>query len=517
MNSIILFLSLQTLQIYQLVNQNKKKGVGYTVISPEKWSQIVEESFVFGNQHVLSKYNIKESTLYQKIKKYGISRDENAFAPLKRGSPAGIKKQKKISGELSDFLIKEFKEDITQSGRKLALKLKEEAKKINPEADFNVSITTVNKFLKEKQYTCKISRKEEVERNSPTLIDERHLFSKFLLDNGYRNKGARVIYYGFIYMESNIIARKARSLIGTPSVFSRAHRGIYINKDPKTMNQKNKGTSQNLDANQNKKAQENQESNQEDDEENQEYENFNGIICSKSDPVVTDKGRVNSIALCVAITSESVLLAQTQFRRFANIDFYQFMVKLLEKLEKEYPGESFTFVGDNERVYNLGIELLLKDQYKHHNYIPNPRYSPFLNAVEYLFNQIKSSVACQKHKKIGDLVTSVQESFKKVQPGNLANYHETANYFLLKCLQKEEVHAWRTTLFNKVKVPLDSPDQTWEVFHKLVFTMEQNFLNKLLVESVPEKPVKSAKQVLIINGQTMQLYQGQAVNESIHF
>lgn len=182
------------------------------------------------------------------------------------------------------------------------------------------------------------------------------------------------------------------------------------------------------------------------------------------------------------------------------------MVRLLAKLKKEYPNESFTFVGDNESVYKQGMDLLMTQEHRHHSYIPNPRYSPFLNAIEFMFNQFKYHIAGLQHKLVGDLIISCQLAIKKIQPGNLLNYHETVHIYLLKCLQREEIHAWRTVLNEKERVPDNAPDQKWECFHRTIFSTERDCFTKSLVKGTPENPVKPGNQAMILNGKKIPLF-----------
>ncbi len=69
-----------------------------------------------------------------------------------------------------------------------------------------------------------------------------------------------------------------------------------------------------------------------------------------------------------------------------------------------------------------GLFLLPDNQ--RHTLIPNPRFSPFLNAIEYLFKQLKDEVSSQQHQCLGDLLAAVQKSFESVQPEHLLNYHK---------------------------------------------------------------------------------------------
>ncbi|KYQ94156.1 hypothetical protein DLAC_04445 [Tieghemostelium lacteum] len=500
----------------------KNRRRSYNTKTPYEWSIIIEDALVYGVPHTSEKFGVKKTTLYQKIKKFSKELSIESLDVKKRGTVPGSTKSKKITGNLAEFVLKEITEDNTLSGKQLAQMLAEESKRDNPESRFTISATTVNKFLKDQQFSYKVIREEEVERNSETLLEERKIFSKMVLENNYRKSPRTTVYFDFMYVSSNIIARRGRSKIGTPAIVHQSHRGIHIHKYPSTRKSKNSEgqvSEENVidddddvkvkeESEEESEEESDQESDQEESDEDSSIalEELHGIVLLKTPPISTDAQKVNSLAVCAAITGEKVLLVSTQFRRFNSEDFYQFMGRLLAKLKKEYPNESFTFVGDNESVYKQGMDLLMTQEHRHHSYIPNPRYSPFLNAIEFMFNQLKYHIAGLQHKLVGDLIISCQQAIKKIQPGNLLNYHETVHIYLLKCLQREEIHAWRTVLNEKARVPDNAPDQNWECFHRTIFSTERDCFTKYLVNGTPENPVKPGNQAMILNDKKIPLF-----------
>jgi len=81
------------------------------------------------------------------------------------------------------------------------------------------------------------------------------------------------------------------------------------------------------------------------------------------DPKETEGCRSNSVALFTAMTGSQVIMARSQFRRFNSDD-------------------AKIFIGDNEGIFDDSMTLFKQEKYKRHTVIPDPRYSPFLNAWE---------------------------------------------------------------------------------------------------------------------------------------
>jgi transposase len=296
---------------------------------------------------------------------------------------------------------------------------------------------------------------------------------------------SKIIYFDISYVENCIVARRARSKRGTPAVVEKGHRGIYFNMDERVKKKKSK---------------------KQIDEELTEPRA--DIEFSDSDPVNFRGGKANSLAIWAAISGTKVALVRTQFQHINNEDVTLYFQELLDKLESESPRIGYTFFGDNENVYRGMEDLLSKPQYHHHTLIPNPRYSPFLNAIEYMFNQLKLDIAGQQYKTVGDLLAGVQRAFENVQPEHLLNYHKTVSYYIYKSLQGEEIHSWRTKLGNeKSKLPSSiSPKQKWDVKHRTIFSTEIKSLDKPLAKDREENQPRQSWGTMIRNGKKEELY-----------
>jgi hypothetical protein len=213
-----------------------------------------------------------------------------------------------------------------------------------------------------------------------------------------------ILYWSESYFETNILARKASAKQGKPAVVKKAHRQVYfpIHKSARKYLKNNDESPENEETNEN-------------------------IKFTNNEPISYKGGKTSSLTLCAAVTKKGVLMARTQYKQYTQIDLIEFFEELLQKLELEYPGKRFTFIDDNEGIYSGVMELFEKPQYKHHTYIPIPRYSSFFNAIKYLFNQLKQHVRGQQHKTLGKLVVSVHRAFEYVTPKNLLKYHKVAH------------------------------------------------------------------------------------------
>ncbi|KAF2075505.1 hypothetical protein CYY_003197 [Polysphondylium violaceum] len=467
--------SQDTVAIDKGFNKNKdqteeKKKRNYTKLTKDGRLRFLEEA-LSGESGIVSrlseKYNISKQTGYNILEKYnGCSQ---SIETKKTGPKLG--KNKKITREIGNFILNSIKEDNSLSGKQISNLIENKFIK-------SISISTINKFLKENDYTFKVSMQEEETRNTETLIQGRCEFAKLVLQDLKIDSmdSDKVIYWDVTYFLTNIISRKGRSKNVTPAVA------------PKE--EENGGEEEG----------EEDVEDEENEREKEEIENDNKCQNIKYGnttlPMISDQnikgGYANTLGCCCAITGKEVLLVRTQFKHFTSDDFITFFIELLDLLEKRYPMTSFTIIGHNERINPNSFGFLVKPPYNRH--IQNPKDSPFLNPIEYVFNQVKANVASQQKKDIGHLINSVKNAFNLVQPENLQNYFLTAQQFLHLCLQKQPIHAWRTKLVSKVSIPKNPSEQKWLFSHRTIFDSEINSLGRPLARDNEKNPPKPSKQ-----------------------
>jgi transposase len=437
----------------------KKRKSGYHVhkLSDEVRLLFVEDALGNGVLSACAKYDVPRSTGYQIMDSWDPSVGVESLLREKPGRKPG--KAVKLTDDIKAFLNQKVESDPTLSGKQLS-------NLVASQFGVKISKTTINGYLASENWTYKRANNEDVTRNTDVIIDERFLYAQKMLQEGKRPEDpSRIIYWDVSYFETCIVARRARGKRGKPAVVPEGHRGVYFPMDDRERKKKRKR------------------------KETGGTDATAGITFSDEAPDNSKGGKANSLALCAAISGKEVLLAKTQFRHFSSEDATQFFRELLEKLNTLYPDQAFTFIGDNEGIYVKAMELFLDPKYRRHSLIPNPRYSPFLNAIEYLFNQLKAEVRGQQYKTLAELLRAVQRSFEGVQPAHLLNYHRTVTAYLLQCLKKEPIHSWRTKLGeDKEKVPEGAPKQKWDVSHQSVFMTEKKNLGNLIVKDNMKNP-----------------------------
>ncbi len=202
-------------------------------------------------------------------------------------------------------------------------------------------------------------------------------------------------------------------------------------------------------------------------------------------------------------------MARTQYRHFSADDVVGFFKELLDRLNRAYPNKSFVFVGDD----NLGLHksilpLFERDENKRHSFIPNPPLSPFLNAGEYVFSQIKRQVLGRPYKRLRHLTEAVHQSFERIRPEHLANYNKIVQHYLHKCLRgEEEIHPQREEITEKEEVQQQGDaKQKWDVKHRQLFETEKIGENKPLRATADARPLAHNQTEMVVKGQRLQLY-----------
>ncbi len=383
-------------------------------------------------------FNMPKTTGYQITHKWDPRVGGESIYHKKTGPPPG--QATKLTPKAQEWLLEQCKLDNTLTGQRLAVLF---------ELQFKTKIhcSTINKLLAKNKITFKKVTPEAVERNLPQLVEERYKFASLMLFNGYQPAdSSSVIYWDQSYFETNVIARHARAPKGQPAIVQQAHCGVYIPKQSNRL----------IDV----------ANNQAENEDEQ-------ITYTEHQPISTGGIEVNTVALCVAVSGTEMLIAQTQYRHFTADDVVSFFEELLAKLHQQYPHKAFTFFGDNLGLYKSILPLFEQQEYQHHSYIPNPQYSPFLNASKNVFNQIKNVVLAKQYKTLRALLVSIHRACELVQPEHLANYHTLVQHYLYQCLEQKEIHANKVKLSNKEHPASSDMHNKWDIRHRQLFTTEK--------------------------------------------
>ena len=219
---------------------------------------------------------------------------------------------------------------------------------------------------------------------------------------------------------------------------------------------------------------------------------------------------MNLLIICTFTTGDGLLLMRSQFRHYSAEDMLLLFQEVLEKIDEKHPQKAFTFFGDNIQIHKEAIKLFRLEKYKRHTYIPLPRYSPFLNASEFLWAEIKQNVIGQQYKTLGSLLAKVQEVTQKIPSAHFINYHRCVTEMLYKSLKREEIHGWKIDLHkNKATTTISNSNnsqQQWDIKHRAIFATEQEMLKKTMKGTVPDSKLRSNKALMIKNGREIQLY-----------
>jgi len=463
----------EVVDIIEPPKKRSRKGIKLHRISNETRLLFIEDALADGVTKACAKYGVPTSTGYDLMKQWDPTMGAKSLERERPGPEHGH--PRKMTHEVRDFIKTRIDESNTLSGLQIA-------REVCEKFDIRVSKSTVNKFLAKEDITTKTATTEDVQRNTDVLIAERFRFAQLMLEEGGRPEDpSALIYWDITYFENCIVGRRARSRRGTPAVVPKGHRGVYIPTDESVKKRKSK-------------------------KRRQPSAEIMDITFTTDKPDTYKGGKVNSVAVFAAMTGSEILMARSQLRHYTGDDAYCFFKELLQKLEVNYPKKPFTFIGDNEGIYEKAMSLFKEPQYHRHTVIPNPRYSPFLNAIEYLFNQLKANVRGQQYKTLREVIAATQRSFEWVQPAHLLNYHKTVQAYLLQCLRREPIHAWKKKLGEDKADTTEITKQRWDVKHRTVFATEKEALNKPMVKDNITNPPKASNAVMIKDGQEVAIY-----------
>jgi transposase len=429
------------------------------------------------------RHNIPERTAYRWCSMWDSELGISSLAKKKTGPPKG--ENVKFTSQILEFLQQQIESNNTLKGEELA-------EKIRDKFHVEVSKSAVNMHLQNLDFTYKKASQEDDARNSNRIIEERHCFAQKMKEEKLWPSLDNAIFWDESHFETNIIATKARSKRGTPATNRKPHRGQYIPKykDPKRKRKTKKGSTI--------------------PKKNNTHISSENVLFTNDVPIISEGAKANSLSLCCAITGNKVLSAITQYRKFTAEDLVHFFHELLDKLERDYPKKGFTFIGDNEGIHKQVQDLFTQPRYAHHTYIPIPRYSPFLNAVEYLFNQLKLHTRGKEFATLGKLVDAVHHAFTYVHPEHLTNYYLTAKSYLTNSLNCEEIHSWQTKIEPDLKknVPEEenNTSQKWDVRHRMLYKTEHLVWDKIITKSSVEHQPKPSTASMVICGKKRPIY-----------
>ncbi|XP_074603938.1 uncharacterized protein LOC141857343 [Brevipalpus obovatus] len=152
-------------------------------------------------------------------------------------------------------------------------------------------------------------------------------------------------------------------------------------------------------------------------------------------PVSALKGQTFSI--CAAMNSKCLYLYEAKETPYEHLSFKDFLKTLFEYFERDGIEKAY-IVMDNVRFYHHAeIESLLAGT--SHEIVYLPAYSPFLNPIENLFNQLKYYVKITRPKTADEVFNAVRLSSEVVSEQNCQNYYSNMMKYIPKCMAFEDI------------------------------------------------------------------------------
>lgn len=114
------------------------------------------------------------------------------------------------------------------------------------------------------------------------------------------------------------------------------------------------------------------------------------------------------------------------------------MVLFLNELFNKLPEHGYTLIMDNVKFHH-SAEVLALITARGHFYKFLPPYSPFLDGIEYFFNEWKHIVKVRRPTSEVELITAIAEINHLVQPEHCRNYFKHIHHNCLKIIAGEDV------------------------------------------------------------------------------
>ena len=160
-----------------------------------------------------------------------------------------------------------------------------------------------------------------------------------------------------------------------------------------------------------------------------------GTKCHKVVPQI----RSRNYSVCAAMSESSLYFFEIQDKPYNSDHFVGFLTQLFQHLAEDGITGAH-LVMDNVRFHhNAGVENLIRAH--SHNLVFLPSYSPFMNPIEELFHQWKSSIRRKEPINEDQLYEAVHNSSEDVIVNNCQNYVRHMESYLFMCLNREVIES----------------------------------------------------------------------------
>lgn len=159
------------------------------------------------------------------------------------------------------------------------------------------------------------------------------------------------------------------------------------------------------------------------------------IGCRANLKVNSVKGRNYSV--CAAMSIDGLYFYQAQSISYNTTEFIDYLKQLIDHLAVEQK-INCTFIMDNVRFHRAeDVKSLVES--RGHSLLFLPPYSPFLNPIENLFNQLKFHVKRKRPTTIDEVFDSIRDASNVITSDDCKSYYDHMLNYLPRCLRKEEI------------------------------------------------------------------------------
>ena len=144
--------------------------------------------------------------------------------------------------------------------------------------------------------------------------------------------------------------------------------------------------------------------------------------------------RSRNYSISAAISYTSLYFFEISNKPYNREEYTDFLAKFLTYLDQDGIKEAI-LVMDNV-PFHRSIDVQEIVSRRGHNLVFLPPYSPFLNPIEEMFNQLKSLIIEAKSTTEDELYANVEGASSKITAENCRKYYEHMESYMSKCMRK---------------------------------------------------------------------------------
>ena len=147
--------------------------------------------------------------------------------------------------------------------------------------------------------------------------------------------------------------------------------------------------------------------------------------------------RGRNYSVCAVMSIEGLYFHQAQPTCYNIFEFIDYLQQLIDHLTND--GKTgYTLIMDNVR-FHRAEEVKNLVESNRHNLLFLPPYSPFLNPIENMFNQLKFYVKRKRPGPIDEVFDAIRDASDVISGDDCKAYYNHMLTYLPRCLRKEEI------------------------------------------------------------------------------